>query len=572
MESINDASAGAGAADGSFPPMSQGGNGNDGNIDDGTTQQLQPMSQQYAIQYFGGPVMNGPVNLYFIFYGTWSNEECNLVFNFIREIERTPWFTTTREYGDSRGVGVTGPLSLKLALIDRYSIGRSLHRGNVTDKSYFEPITIPGVANVAGNEVDIADGKYGRDSEKIEQMMKHTNSRLRVTNATVPDILGTNLAMMGNAPAAVERIITATLGYKMLPADPNGMYLVLASPEVASEGFCQTYCGYHRYFIEPYRQKAIKYAYVGNPAMQCPYACGSARGQPGQSLNGNQGIDSMMSTVAHELVETLTDPYLNAWFDGQGNESADKCAFTYGSAVETSMPSDTATSATSATNTSTNTSGSNTSSTNGTGIVTSVCVFCGSKPGTRPEFEAAATRLGELLAENSVGLVYGGGTFGMMGRVAEAVSRSGGSVTGIIPAPLEGTESGKTSFANGTVEVVADMHTRKRRMGELSDAFVTLPGGYGTLEELFEVTTWSQLNIHSKPVVVVNTLGFYDGLKQWIATAKQGGFVVGDLDRIICFVDSPDEVLPAIAAYKFPENRYKLSWGEPSSPQPLSGI
>lgn len=139
-----------------------------------------------------------------------------------------------------------------------------------------------------------------------------------------------------------------------------------------------------------------------------------------------------------------------------------------------------------------------------------VCVFSGSSAGRLEHYRAAATRLGTLLAERGIGLVYGGAAVGLMGAVADAAIAAGGSVTGVIPQALVEREVAHTGLPD--LRVVGSMHERKALMAELSDAFIALPGGIGTLEEIFEVWTWTQLGSHAKPCAVLNIEGFYDKL------------------------------------------------------------
>lgn len=191
-----------------------------------------------------------------------------------------------------------------------------------------------------------------------------------------------------------------------------------------------------------------------------------------------------------------------------------------------------------------------------------ICLFCGSSPGNDPIFMEAATKLGKALVDNGYGLVYGGGDRGLMGAVCKSVVSHGGYAHGIIPEALferernTETDNGKL----GKVTVVQDMHTRKRLMGQEADAFITLPGGYGTLEELAEVTTWSQLGIHAKPVIAYNIGGFYDGLKTFFEKCADNGFVGENQRNVVVFADSIDEVINQVEHYKLPEGRYNLSW------------
>ncbi|RPB20808.1 hypothetical protein L211DRAFT_863204 [Terfezia boudieri ATCC MYA-4762] len=195
-----------------------------------------------------------------------------------------------------------------------------------------------------------------------------------------------------------------------------------------------------------------------------------------------------------------------------------------------------------------------------------VCVFCGSSPGKGPTFVQAAKDLAGILAENSWHLVYGGGTVGLMGVVSSTlISLSGPStVLGVVPAALmdkeqEGIIPPETEF--GKTIVVRDMHTRKAIMAKQADAFVALPGGFGTLDELFEIVTWNQLGIHDKPIVLLNINGFYDGLLKWINKAIESGFVDKGNRDILVEAKSADEVEKKIKNYRVASGRYILDWG-----------
>jgi len=153
----------------------------------------------------------------------------------------------------------------------------------------------------------------------------------------------------------------------------------------------------------------------------------------------------------------------------------------------------------------------------------SVCVFCGSSPGARPEYAAAARALGELVARKGLTLVYGGGHVGMMGHLADAAIAAGGEVVGVIPEHLMRPEVAHQQLSE--LLVVDSMHTRKRTMSERADAFVVLPGGYGTFEEMFEMVTWLQLRLHAKPVGIVNVDGFFDHLLAFLRHAAGEGFI-----------------------------------------------
>lgn len=194
-----------------------------------------------------------------------------------------------------------------------------------------------------------------------------------------------------------------------------------------------------------------------------------------------------------------------------------------------------------------------------------VCVFCGSNPGKGPTFLQAARDLAGTLSKNAWHLVYGGGTVGLMGAVSSTlISLSGpGTVLGIVPAALiakeqEGLIPPETKF--GRTVVVKDMHTRKAMMARHADAFVALPGGFGTLDEMFEIVTWNQLGIHDKPIVLLNIDGFYDGLMQWINKAIESGLISESNRGILVEAKSAEEVEEKIKNYKVASGRYVLDW------------
>jgi uncharacterized protein (TIGR00730 family) len=178
------------------------------------------------------------------------------------------------------------------------------------------------------------------------------------------------------------------------------------------------------------------------------------------------------------------------------------------------------------------------------GKIQKICVYCGSGPGTDPAFVQAAREFGEVLAQNRIGLVYGGGAVGMMGEVAMSVLDHGGKVTGIIPDFLMARERA----LRGTHDLIVtrDMHERKRKMFELADAFVALPGGIGTLEELVEQLTWAQLGRHKKPVLVANIKGFWDPLCALIDHMKNMEFIRGDLNFDLLVTDKAADILPTL--------------------------
>jgi uncharacterized protein (TIGR00730 family) len=152
-----------------------------------------------------------------------------------------------------------------------------------------------------------------------------------------------------------------------------------------------------------------------------------------------------------------------------------------------------------------------------------VCVFCGSNPGTDPVYLAAAKDLGTELANRSLDLVYGGGDVGLMGEVADAALAAGGRVVGVMPEALLAKEIGHQGLSE--LHVVRSMHERKAMMADRADAFITLPGGYGTLEELFEVLTWLQLGLHAKPCAMLDVAGFWDPLLAQLDKAVTEGFL-----------------------------------------------
>lgn len=153
----------------------------------------------------------------------------------------------------------------------------------------------------------------------------------------------------------------------------------------------------------------------------------------------------------------------------------------------------------------------------------SICVYCGSSPGNSPEYTEGARDLAKVLVERGIGLVYGGGNIGLMGVIADETLRLGGHVTGVIPAALLEKEVGHRGLSQ--LHVVSNMHERKAMMAELSDGFIAMPGGIGTLEELFEVLTWSQLGYHDKPIGILNAGGYYVGLLGFIRHMVEQGFL-----------------------------------------------
>jgi uncharacterized protein (TIGR00730 family) len=176
--------------------------------------------------------------------------------------------------------------------------------------------------------------------------------------------------------------------------------------------------------------------------------------------------------------------------------------------------------------------------------IRNICVYCGSGPGTEPAYIKAARDFGRILAERRVGLVYGGGSRGLMGAVATSVLDHGGRVTGVIPAFLTGRE--QVLARAQEVVVTEDMHERKRIMFERADAFVALPGGIGTLEELVEQITWAQLGRHCKPIVIANVEGFWDPLLVLIDHMKTLAFIRPELAVDLIVVDRVADILPRV--------------------------
>lgn len=176
----------------------------------------------------------------------------------------------------------------------------------------------------------------------------------------------------------------------------------------------------------------------------------------------------------------------------------------------------------------------------------SVCVYCGSSPGFRPEYAEAAQRLGRSLVERDLALVYGGGKVGLMGIVADSVLAHGGTVIGVIPDALMQKEVGHRGLTE--LHVVRNMHERKQMMADRSDAFIAMPGGVGTFEELFETFTWAQLGYHDKPVGLLNVAGFYDGMLAFLNHAVGEGFLKQIHADMLHVGDTPDALLARLAA------------------------
>ena len=182
--------------------------------------------------------------------------------------------------------------------------------------------------------------------------------------------------------------------------------------------------------------------------------------------------------------------------------------------------------------------------------ITRLCVFCGTNAGSRPEYGTAARELGALLAEEGIELVYGGASVGIMGELADAVQEGGGHVTGIIPQQLIQKEAAHRGIPD--LIVVASMHQRNSQMADLSDGFITLPGGIGTLEGFFEILTWGQLGIHAKPCGILNIAGYFDSLTGFLDHAVAEGFLTEGHRETIMVETDPRALLERMRAYQPP--------------------
>ncbi|MFZ6774486.1 TIGR00730 family Rossman fold protein [Undibacterium sp. SXout7W] len=177
-----------------------------------------------------------------------------------------------------------------------------------------------------------------------------------------------------------------------------------------------------------------------------------------------------------------------------------------------------------------------------------ICVYCGSSAGINPAYAAGARQLAAALVNKKLGLVYGGGNVGLMGIIADEVLRLGGHVTGVIPKALMDKEVGHVELSQ--LHVVSNMHERKALMAERSDAFIAMPGGIGTLEELFEIFTWSQLGFHDKPLGLFNINGFYDTLLAFLQETSQQGFLRDSHLKLLYAETDPDQLLEKFTHHK----------------------
>ena len=189
--------------------------------------------------------------------------------------------------------------------------------------------------------------------------------------------------------------------------------------------------------------------------------------------------------------------------------------------------------------------------------ITRLCVFCGTNAGSRPDYGTAARALGALLAAEGIELVYGGASVGIMGELADAVQEGGGHVTGIIPQQLVQKEAAHRGIPD--LIVVASMHQRKSQMTDLSDGFIALPGGIGTLEGFFEILTWGQLGIHAKPCGILNIAGYFDQLTAFLDHAVGEGFLAAPHRASIMVESDPKALLARMRAYEKPEGAPLMS-------------
>ena len=181
-------------------------------------------------------------------------------------------------------------------------------------------------------------------------------------------------------------------------------------------------------------------------------------------------------------------------------------------------------------------------------MIKSIAVFCGSSQGSNPVYMQHAKETGWMLAEKNIQLVYGGGKKGLMGGVADAVLEKGGKAIGVITEQLKDLEHMHQQLTE--IFVVADMHTRKKMMYELCDMAIILAGGYGTMDELFEMITWNQLSIHDKKIIILNSDGYYNHLISHLDAMQQQGFLYGDWKKNIAIVETPDVIFSSLALDK----------------------
>lgn len=184
-----------------------------------------------------------------------------------------------------------------------------------------------------------------------------------------------------------------------------------------------------------------------------------------------------------------------------------------------------------------------------------LCVFCGSSFGNNPLYANVAREMGQILAENKIDLIYGGGRVGLMGALADAALNAGGTVIGVIPQALVEREIQHTSLTE--LHIVSSMHERKIKMAEFADGFIALPGGAGTLEEIFEQWTWAQLGIHHKPCGFLNATGFFDRLRDFVNHAAHEGFIRPEHVSMLVFATEPAAIIDAFRNYSAPPTKWQ---------------
>ena len=180
-----------------------------------------------------------------------------------------------------------------------------------------------------------------------------------------------------------------------------------------------------------------------------------------------------------------------------------------------------------------------------------ICVYCGSSPGANQDYANAAQALGKEMVQQGIGLVYGGGSVGLMGMIAVAVAKNGGEVIGIIPRDLDYREVSNHSI--GDLRIVNTMHERKAMMAELSDGFIAMPGGYGTLDEVFEILTWSQLGMHHKPIGFLNINGYYDSLFNFLDHVTQEQFIAPAFRQLVLSADESAGLIEKMKTFSHPK-------------------
>lgn len=182
----------------------------------------------------------------------------------------------------------------------------------------------------------------------------------------------------------------------------------------------------------------------------------------------------------------------------------------------------------------------------------SVCVYCGSSDKVNSVYRQAARELGRLIAEHGMTLWYGGGSTGLMGELANAALTVGGQVVGVIPEMFYSPQLAHLELTH--MEVVPSMHQRKLRLSQVAEAFIALPGGYGTLEEFFEILTWAQIGLHEKPIGLLNTAGYFDPLVAFIERARSEGFIYDEHRALFVCEETPQKLLTSLEHYHLPDN------------------